>query len=155
MTFLDTLKLQIEGKVFTVTGGVFSEMLATAKDIEGRRWDGDRTLWILPLTLEEAKRALSDYKILGDEDEVIDAEIAEIEKLRGWILEDISAIQTEIEVLEADRGGYTGKWRNKAAKRNGAWCLRCAIKNAEKPVEQLTQPEISGMKRACEIMGWI
>jgi hypothetical protein len=155
MATITTLKIIVEGKEYTLAGGVFYEMLAAVKAIEGRRWDGDRTLWLLPLTLAEAKETLSKYKILGDDDEVLEEEIAEIEKLKKWILEDIPAINSEIEALEADRGGYTRKWRNKAAKRTGAWCLRCAIKTAEKSAEELTQPEINGMKRACEIMEWI
>jgi hypothetical protein len=155
MATITTLKIQVEGKEFVVTGGDFYEILAEVKAIQGRRWDGDHILWVLPLTLAEAKEALSDYKILGDEDEVIDAEIEEVEKLQEWILEDIPKIQAEIESLEADRGGYTGKWRSKAAKRSGAWCLRCAIKVAEKSVEEITGPEIASMKRACEIMGWV
>jgi hypothetical protein len=152
---MDTLKVEIEGKEFTVVGGGFDDMLAEVKDIPGRRWDGDRTIWILPLNLAEAKEVLSEYKILGNEDEVINEEIKEIEKMKGWILEDIPDIQSEIEKLEADRGGYSGKWRSKAAKRSGAWCLRCAVKTADKSVEEMTSPEISGMKRACEIMGWV
>lgn len=152
---MDTLKIFVEGKEITLAGSEFFEILTAVKAIQGRRWDGDRKLWILPLTLAEAKEALSKYKILGNEDEVIDAEIAEIEKIKRWILEDIPAINSEIELLEADRGGYTRRWRNKAAKRTGAWCLRCAIKAAEKLVDDLTQPEINGMKRACEIMDWI
>ncbi len=152
---MDTLKIEVEAKEFTVTGGDFYNILAEVKNVPGRRWDGDRNLWALPLTLAEAKEALSAYKILADEDEVIDAEIEEIKKLQGWILEDIPAVQEQIELLEADRGGYTGKWRNKAAKRTGAYCLRCALKVAEKSIEEITQPEIAGMKRACEIMDWI
>jgi len=152
---IQTLKIEIAGKEYTVTGGDFYEMLSQVKAVEGRRWDGDRKLWILPGAIEEVRASLPELQILGGEDEVLDAEIAEIKKLQGWILEDFSAIEQEIADLEANKGGYTGKWRNKEAKRRGAWCLRCAVKSASQPIEKLTEPEIAGMKRACEIMGWM
>jgi hypothetical protein len=152
---IQALKIEIEGKEYTVTGADFYSMLSQVKELEGRKWDGDRKLWKLPGALDEVRAILSDLQILGDEDEVLDAETAEIKNFQKWILEDIPAIEQEIADLEANKGGYTGKWRNKEAKRKGAWCLRCAIKAASQPIEKLTEPEINGMKRACEIMGWL
>lgn len=152
---IQTLKIEVAGKEYTVVGGDFYSMLAQVKNIEGRKWDGDRKLWKVPGSLDEVRSSLGGLQILGDEDEVLDAEIAEIQKLQKWILEDVPAIEQEIASLEADRGGYTGKWRSKEAKRKGAWCLRCALKSASQSVEKLTEPEINGMKRACEIMGWL
>lgn len=156
MAIIDSLKIEIDGKDYTVVGGSFNEILAAVKDIEGRRWDADRKLWRLPTSLANTSAILGElgYQILGDEDDLLDAEVEEIEKIKSWILEDIPSIQAQIEELEANRGGYTGVWRSKAAKRQGAWVLRCAIKSAEKPTEELTEIEINGMKRACQIMGW-
>lgn len=152
---IQTLKIEVSGKEYTVTGSDFYSMLDSVRAVEGRKWNGDLNLWMLPGTVEEIRTALPGLQILGDEDEVLDAEIAAIKKLQQWILEDVPAIEQEIADLEANKGGYTGKWRNKDAKRRGAWCLRCAIKSASQPVEKLTEPEINGMKRACEIMGWM
>ena len=152
---MQTLKIEVAGSEYTVTGADFYEMLAQVKAIAGREWKGDRKIWALPGTIDEVRSNLHELQILGDEDDVLDAEIAEIQKFQKWILEDIPAIEQEIADLEANKGGYTSKWRSKDAKRKGAWCLRCAIKSASQSVEKLTEPEINGMKRACEIMGWL
>lgn len=152
---MQTLKIEVEGIEYTVAGSDFYSMLEQVKAISGRRWDGDRKLWKLPGALEEIRAKLGDLQILGTEDEILDAELAEIKKFQKWILEDVEKINREIEDLEADRGGYTRRWRNKASKKAGAWCLRCAIKAAAQDPETMTQPEINGLKRACEIMGWL
>lgn len=152
---MQVLKIEVEGIEYTVAGSDFYTMLDRVKAIPGRAWDGDRRLWKLPGAIDEVRSTLSSLKLLGSDDEVLDAEIEEIRRLQCWILEDIPAIEAEISSLEANKGGYTSEWRTKDAKRRGAWCLRCAIKSASQPVEKLTEPEINGMKRACEIMGWL
>lgn len=152
---IQTLKIKVADREYTVTGGDFYGMLAQVKAIQGRRWDGDLKIWELPGTIEEVREALSDLQILCGEEEILEAEISEIEKFQKWILEDVEAIQAEMSVLEAGKGPYSKAWRNKAAKQKGAYCLRCAIQSASKPIERLAEPEINGMRRACEIMGWL
>lgn len=154
---MDRLKVEIEGKEFTVAGGGFHEMLAAVKEIQGRRWDGDRKLWALPITLEEAKEALSEYQILGDEDELIEAEIAEIKKFQAWILEDEPAIRAEIKKIsvEVSRYSFHSRSRIKSGLATDEACLRHALGSARMPIEQLTEIQIRGMKKACELMGWL
>jgi hypothetical protein len=157
MAVISTLKVEIEGKEFQVTGGNFYDILTSVKAVPGRRWDGDRKLWILPLTIAEAKEALSEYKILGDEDEVIDAEIAEIEKLQKWILEDEEKVLTEAQSLDTKVKSYSfhSKSSVKASLATEAACLHHAINSAKMPIEKLAEIQIKGMKAACKYMGWI
>ena len=157
MATIDTLQIEAEGQVYTVTGGDFDNMLAEVQGITDRRWDGDRTLWILPLTLADAKKALSEYKILGDEDEVIDAEIAEIAKLQKWILEDEQEVLDEAQRLDAKVKSYSfnSKSSVKASIARNAACLHHAINSAKMPIEKLAEIQIKGMKAACKLMGWI
>ena len=93
---IQTLKIEVSGKEYTVTGSDFYSMLDSVRAVEGRKWNGDLNLWMLPGTVEEIRTALPGLQILGDEDEVLDAEIAAIKKLQQWILEDVPAIEQEI-----------------------------------------------------------
>lgn len=157
MAVVNTLKIKVEGKEFTVAGASFYEMLGQVKDIEGRRWDGDRKLWVLPLTQSEAKEVLSEYQILGDEDEVLDAEIAEIEKFQKMILENEAQIKVEIEGLEESVKTYSfrSKSSRKASMATDCACLRHALHSAKLPIEELAEIQIRGMGSACRIMGWL
>lgn len=157
MAIINTLQIETDGQVYTVTGGDFYDMLAEVKAIPGRRWDGERKLWKLPLTLAEAKDALSEYQILSDEDEVIDAEIAEIAKLQQMILEDEEKVLAEVQSLDAKVKNYSFRSKSsiKASLATEAACLRHAIASAKMPMEKLTEMQIKGMKAACRLMGWI
>ena len=154
---IQTLKTEIKGKEYTVTGSDFYSMLAQVKAISGRKWDGNRRLWILPGDIEEVRAALPELQILGDEDEVLGAEIAEIQKLQRWILEDeekVAAKRDEL-VAKRDRYSFNSKSRIKHAVAVDVACLDHAIDSAKIPVERLAEVQIRGMKRACVIMGWM
>jgi hypothetical protein len=155
MAILDTVKVIVEEIKMVISGGDFTEMLNAVKLIEGRDWVKAQKAWKLPCSLMEAKELLSEYQI-QEEEEVIDAEILQIEKYQGWILEDIPKLEEEYKMLERGGGGYSkAGGRNKATKKTMAYCLRMAIVSAKKSAAVLTQPEIAGMRRACEIMGWV
>lgn len=154
---IQTLKIEIEGKEYTVTGSDFYSMLAQVKAVEGRKWDGNRRLWILPGAIDEVRAALPELQILGDEDEVLNAEIAEIQKFQKWISEDEKKVAAKRDELVAKRNSYSygSKSRIKLAIATDAACLDHAIDSAKMPVEKLTEVQIRGMKRACVIMGWM
>lgn len=158
MAVISTLKIIVEGEEYTVTGGTFSEMLSQVKAIEGRRWGGDQNkVWILPITFQQAREVLGDYKILCDEDEVIDAEIAEIKQLQEWILEDEEEVLAEAQRLDLKVKSYSFRSRSsvKAAIATNAACLHHAIHSAKLPIEKLAEIQIRGMKSACQLMGWL
>lgn len=157
MATITTLKIEIEKKEFILTGKDFYEILEDVKAIQGRRWDGDRKLWILPLTLAEAKESFSEYKMLEDEEEVINEEITEIQKLQGWILEDESQVLEKAQNLDAKVKGYSFQSKSsvKASLARDAACLHHAINSAKLPVEKLTEIQIKGMKTACRLMDWV
>jgi hypothetical protein len=158
MTIISTLKVVVEGKEFAIAGGDFHERLSAVKAIAGRRCSGPPDyIWSLPLTLEEVREVLSEYQILGDEDEVLDAEIAEIQKLQGWILEDEAQVLAEAQSLDAKVKGYSFRSKSsvKASLARDAACLHHAINSAKLPVEKLAEIQIKGMKAACSLMGWV
>jgi hypothetical protein len=67
----DSIKVEIEGRVYSVVGASFSEMLASIKDIDGRKFDGQRKVWTLPCSLEVARETLEDegYEVHGAGDQ--------------------------------------------------------------------------------------
>lgn len=54
----DRIRVHIEGKEFSVVGGSFQEMLASVKQINGRRFVGALKVWQLPGKVEEIKNQL-------------------------------------------------------------------------------------------------
>jgi hypothetical protein len=158
MAIITTLKIIVEGKEYTLAGGEFYEMKAAVSAIEGRHCSGPPDyIWNLPLTLEEAREMLGDYQILGDEDEVLDAEIAEIQKIQKWILEDEVEVLDEALRLDTKVKSYSFRSKSsvKASLAREAACLHHAITSAKIPVEKLAEIQIKGMKAACSLMGWI
>ena len=53
----DRIRIQVEGKEFSVVGGNFQDMLAAVKQINGRRFVGELK-WII------YKAAVSEYSLL-------------------------------------------------------------------------------------------
>ena len=49
----DRIRVHIEGKEFSVVGGSFQEMLATVKNLPGRRFVGELKVWQLPGSVAE------------------------------------------------------------------------------------------------------
>jgi hypothetical protein len=153
MAVFSTVKVEIEDEEYTVLGNDFAGILKKVKAIKGRQFDGGRSLWVLPCTFSAAQYALRPFQIVSTEEEIKSAEVEEAEQLRHWLLENETKINRLIESLEADRGEYTTKRRTPSAKSRNAWCLRCALKSALEPIENLDAMAIGGLKRACEIAG--
>jgi hypothetical protein len=63
----DRIRIQVEGKEFSVVGGSFQDMLAAVKQINGRRFVGELKVWQLPGTIEDIQRQLeiSGYRLEG------------------------------------------------------------------------------------------
>lgn len=153
MALFSKVRVEIEGNEYTVLGKDFADTLKKIKAIKGREFDGGRSLWVLPCTFSAARYALRPLQIVGTDDELKSAEFEEAEQLRDWLLENEAKVKGLIESLEADRGEYSGKRRKPSVKSRNAWCLRCALKSALEPVENLDARAIGGLKRACEIAG--
>lgn len=156
MAIITTLKIEIQNKEFTLSGGNFYEMLSAVKEIEGRRWDGDRKLWILPISLGTAQEALEEfgYRILASEEDLINAEFEEIERIRALIEAHHEMAEQVREGLDESRKTYSfhSKSRRAASIATDSACIREALRSVKKPVETLTEIEIRGMRRACEIL---
>lgn len=153
MALFSKVRVEVEGKEYTVLGKDFAETLKKVKAIKGREFDGGRSVWVLPCTVSAARHALRPLQMISSDDELKNAELEEAEQLRDWLLQHEARIQSLIESLEAERGDYTGRRRKPSAKSRNAWCLRCALKSALEPIENLDALAIGGMKRACEIAG--
>jgi hypothetical protein len=150
------IKIEIQNKEFTLSGGEFYDMLSSVKAIQGRRWDDDRKLWLLPVTLDEAREILSEYEIL-DEDEALDFEAAEIQKLQKQITENQAEVLAEVHRLDTKVKSYS--FRSKSSVKSSlaidAANLRYAINSAKIPIADLADIQIAGMKSACKLMGWV
>jgi hypothetical protein len=155
MAIIDSLKIRVEGRELQLTGGSFYEMLDAVKAIQGRRWDGDSKVWVLPSSLVECREtALAEYQIVGDEEELLETEIQEIQRLQSILVENLDFVTEKKKELEAQRDNYSfhSKSRIKASIATNAACLGHAISNAQKPVEELVEIDIRGMKRAVEML---
>jgi hypothetical protein len=155
-TLLKSVNIEVEGKLYQVIGGSFTEIVENIKRIEGRRFQSDRKVWVLPTLKKEEVLALlpENYQLLGDEEEVIDAEIAEIEKIFNLILEYKDSIQQEADRLwtKVKTFSFKSKSRVKDKLMGEAGCLRGAILASNKSVDTLSKPEILVMRKALEIM---
>jgi hypothetical protein len=63
----DRIRVQIEGKEFSMVGGSFQDMLAAVKQINGRRFVSELKAWQLPGTVEDVQRQLEigGYRLAG------------------------------------------------------------------------------------------
>jgi hypothetical protein len=52
-TLLKSVNIEVEGKLYQVIGGSFSEIVENIKRIEGRRFQSDRKVWVLPTLKKE------------------------------------------------------------------------------------------------------
>jgi hypothetical protein len=156
MAIINTLKITIEGKEYTVTGGKFYDMLNAVKEIDGRKYDGDHKRWILPIPLEPLEQYLEEfgYRIIAGEEDLINAEFEEIKRIRELLEAYRERAEQVREGLDESRKTYSFRStsRKAASIATDAACLRNALNSLKKPIESLAEIEIRGMKRACEIL---
>ena len=155
MAIIKTLSIEVEGKQHQVTGAEFSTMLAAVKDIQGRRWDGDRKLWIVPGTLDYVRAVLRESDLqIEDEDSLLDKEVAEIKRLQAWMkwYAEVARYLAHCEYEHASKYAFKSKSRNKAESLRNAGCLSHALKEASKAVEAITAPEIAAIRRGIQIV---
>jgi hypothetical protein len=153
MAVVSTLKIEVEGKEYIVTGDDFYSMLQEVKAIEGRSWVADKTHWSVPGTLSEVRAILSPFQVL-DDDQVLDKEVEEIVTLQKYILKNEQSISQESKELReaASAYSYRSVSRHKAAKLRNAAMLDYAVNYAKLPVEELSAPQIATLKAAVRYM---
>jgi hypothetical protein len=157
MTVINALKVEIEGKEYTIVGDDFYSMLARVKDIQGRQWGeplGKGKVWVLPGTLSEIGEILSPLEVLADEDEVLNKELEEIAKIQKYVLDNERAISEESDNLgrQARSYSFNSKSRFKAAHLRNSGMLSHAIDYAKLPIEELSAPQIATLKAAVRYM---
>lgn len=140
-----------DGGVYNVIGGAFWDMLQRVKAIPGRRYE--QKVWVLPLTLEETREQLKPLRVVN-EDDLLDAEIADIRRAQSRILELRDSIEQRIGVLNAEVSRYSrnSKSQIRYSKARDSALLSHALENAALPLEKLTEPQIKGMYAALREM---
>ncbi|MGB3292605.1 MAG: hypothetical protein WBB01_06455 [Phormidesmis sp.] len=128
-------------------------MVADRERWPGRSYDGASKTWTIPdVSLEEFQKAIESegWQLLTSEDERLDAEIAEIERLQKEVCWNAVEIQLRAgwEKATADSYSYNSKSRHKAAALRAFGCLSHALNYANKPIEELAEPEIATLRSA-------
>jgi hypothetical protein len=151
-----TIKVRIDNDLFFVVGGEFDEMLAAVKEIPGRRYE--LKIWTLPYSLSKVQEFLEPYgfKVVTS-DELLNLEIDEISDYQELLKVNLPLLEAKIQELDKLRKGYAfrSKSNNAARYSRDSACLDHAKHTVDKPLETLTELEVKGLFRACEIMGLV
>ncbi len=149
---MDKIQVSIQDKCYSVIGGEFAAMLAAVKSLPGRRFT-EKKVWQLPQSLEEARAALAPLQVL-DEDGLLEAEIADIQRVQQRLLELQPQIEARTHDLYGEMQGYS--FRSKSSIRAGKAMeygrLGHALDYAKLPVEQLTEPQVKTLYAALRDM---
>lgn len=149
---MDKIQVSIQGKSYSVIGSEFGEMLSAVKSLPGRQFTATK-VWQLSQSLEEARTALAPLQVL-DEDGLLEAEIADIQRVQQRLLELQSQIEARMSSLsgEIKRYSFRSKSRIRASLVQEYGRLDHALADAKLPVEQLTEPQIKTMYAALRDM---
>jgi hypothetical protein len=149
---MEQIRVSIEGNPYSVIGGAFWDMLAQVKTIPGRTM-GAQKVWSLPVALAEARAALAPLQIV-DEDGLLDAEIADIQRVQARLLELRQPIERRIHDLydELSRYSRNSKSSIRAGKAVEYGRLGHALDYAQLMIEALTEPQIKTMYAALRDM---
>ena len=144
---MDQVQITVTDGSYKVIGGEFWEMLEKVKSIPGRKYE--RKVWTLPISLEEARKQLHPLQVV-DEDALLEAEIADIQRVQARLLELRDAIERRVNTLDSEisRYSYRSKSSIKAGKAHDSALLYHALENASLPLEKLTEPQIKSMYAA-------
>jgi hypothetical protein len=148
---MEQIQVTIEGKPYSVIGGEFYAMLNAVKDIPGCAYRNK--VWELPCLLDEARVALAPLQVV-DEDGLLEAEIADIQRIQAQIVEMRSRIEWRISVLDQDVRGYSRNSKSsiKYGLASKSSLLGYALQYASVPVEKLTEPQIKTLYAAAREM---
>lgn len=148
---MERIQVVIEGKSYNVIGGKFWDMLEAVKAIPGRTYRNKT--WELPLPLEGARATLAPLQIV-DEDDSLEAEVADIQRVQARLQELRPAIERRIRILDGEVSSYSfnSKSSIKAGKAIRSGCLSHALDYASVPVEKLTEPQIKTLYAALRDM---
>lgn len=144
---MEQVKVSIKDQLYSVIGDEFWEMLERVKNIPGRQYI--QNAWRLPGTLDEARASLAPLRVVND-DELLEAEIKDIQRVQARILELRGVIEKEMNSLSGEVSSYSygSKSRIKAGKAVAMGRLGHALDYASMPVEQLTDPQIKTLYAA-------
>src|SRR5438552_8296461 len=101
---MEQVNVSIEGQPYSVIGDEFYPMLEQVKAIPGRKYI--EKVWHLPLSLDEARAQLAPLHVV-DEDGLLEAEIADIQRVQARILELKPAIERREHDLYDDFSRYS------------------------------------------------
>jgi hypothetical protein len=152
---MDSIKIKVEGKVFSVVGGDFREMLAAIKGIDGRKFDGQRKVWTLPCSLEVAREILEDdgYEVQGDADQQRSA-IEDANAAQMFIRANADEIREMLDSLREDYERYsfqsTSRVKSQIGRRIGM--LEHALRYAEADLTTLDSVAIATLVKAGHIV---
>src|SRR5579872_5365600 len=152
---MEQITVQIEGQPYSVVGADFWEMLGRVRAVPGRvfRETGKQKTWELPCALEEARLLLAPLQIV-DEDDLLDAEIADIWRVQRRLQELTSTIEQRVQELDGKIAGFSPGSRSKVKARyaHDSSLLSYALLYAGQPVEQLTGPQVKTLYAALRQM---
>lgn len=150
---MEQIKIVIEDMPYSVIGGDFWAMLEQVKSIPGRTIDRQK-VWHLPSSIEEVRRQIQPYQMVT-EDELLDAEVADVQRVQARLLEMRPAIEEKMSTLDDEIGRYSyrSKSRIKGSMMQNNGCLYHALEYASMPVEKLTEPQIKTLYAALRRMG--
>ncbi len=149
---MEHINVSIDGKPYSIIGGDFWEILEKVKSVPGRTMGAGKG-WSLPIALDEARLLLAPLQIV-DEDGLLDAEIADIQRVQSCLQELRPKIERRINALDSEVAGYS---RNsvssiKAGKARGSAMLSHALDYAIMSIERLTEPQIKTLYAALRDM---
>lgn len=149
---MDKIAVSIDDRTLFVIGNGFWEMLGQVKSIPGRTM-GAQKVWELPLSLDDARAHVSPLQIV-DEDGLLDAEIADIQRVQAQILSMKLAIEARIEILSGEVSRYSRRSKSsiKAGVARTSACLSHALDYAAMPIEILAEPQIKTLYAALRCM---
>lgn len=157
MALVKTLEIKVEGRQYQVVGDAFSVMLQCVKAIPDRKWGefvGEGKVWLVPGTLAEVREQLSPLKVIDNEEDLIELEIQVIRDLQAKLqwFQEVARYVAEHKWRHATTYSFKSKSSRKASEMADSGCLNHAIDYAQKPINQITEPEISTLKRAVQIL---
>jgi hypothetical protein len=151
----DSIKVEVEGRTFSVVGGGFREMLAAIKDIEGRTFDGQRRVWTLPCSLEVARETLEaeGYEVQGAGDQER-SNLEEANAAQMFIRANADEIREMLKSLRADYERYsyrsTSQTKQQIGRRIGM--LEHALRYAQSDLTKLDSQAIATLVKAGHVL---
>jgi hypothetical protein len=151
----DSIKVHIEGKEYTVTGGAFRDMLIAVKSIEGRRFDGASKTWMLTVSLEVVRETLEaeGYEVHGAGDQERSA-LEDANAAQMFIRANADEIREMLKSLRADYERYSYKSTSGVKVQIGRRMamFQHALEYAEKDLDQLDPQAIATLVKAGHVV---